>query len=139
EVDAPRIRTALGTEKRLRCREGRAPFRCVVADGGQWQSVIFLKQFTDVAQVLLRPADRLQDIRNANTHVLVTVDQGQRTFVELKTLSRATPCHPELGVELRQRQEIGAAIDGNLVEAAEAMECPTVRGRCWDHGDWLRS
>jgi hypothetical protein len=94
-------------------------------DGGERQ-VPALHQSVERGEHLPRPLHRGDDLGDADAPVAVAIHQRERPLVDLESLHRARERHPELRVEFAQCEEIGTAVEGDLIGAACAEELPGV-------------
>ncbi|OQA08472.1 MAG: hypothetical protein BWY66_00976 [bacterium ADurb.Bin374] len=97
-----------------------------VVDRSQRQGLGAFQKIVGILQPAADPLDRGQNFRHANTPILVGIDQGEGRGVQFESLHRATQGHPQLGIEIPQRCEIGSRVETDLVHAAGAEKSPGV-------------
>src|SRR5690606_26260280 len=73
-------------------------------------------------------ARMIESVGNSDAPVAARIEQLERVPIELDALRRAGDRDPELGVELAEMLDIGAAPDLHLIEATDPKELPRVLG-----------
>ncbi|MEY4004751.1 MAG: hypothetical protein RLZZ221_847 [Verrucomicrobiota bacterium] len=117
---------------------GGTALRRVGIDGINRQTVGPGKQRAGVLQSHGGPLDGGDDLGDAHAAVAIGVDEREGLLVEFESLHRAGERHPKLLVEVLEAEEVGAGIEGDLVEAAGAEKGPTMRGRGCCHAQECR-
>ena len=86
-----------------------------------------LKQHGRITQARQRPVDHIENLRRANTTVIVQVDVLQHAPVQLQVVHRAGQAGPEFLVQAAQGGEVGRGFQLHLIEAAGTEEAPAMR------------
>ena len=108
------------------CSQTQAHTHGIVGERRQQQRPL-LEQHGRITQAGQRPVDHIENLRRANTTVIVQVDVLQHAPVQLQVVHRAGQAGPEFLVQAAQGGEVGRGFQLYLIEAAGTEEAPAMR------------